>query len=63
MVQGLVLLLGLVFPPCPEFEAPSMSTSRNTGAFQGSPESLTGAGLSAREAHAPGTATESGETP
>lgn len=57
-VQGLVLLRGFVFLPCPEFKAPSRSTSRSPGVFQSRLEFPAGADLSAREAHTPGTTTE-----
>lgn len=57
-VQGLVLLRGFVFLPCPEFKAPSMSTSRSPGAFQSRLEFPAGADLSAREAHTPGPTME-----
>lgn len=57
-VQGLVLLHGFVFLPCPEFKAPSMSTSRSPGAFQSRLEFPSGAGLSARDAHTPGPTME-----
>ena len=57
-VQGLVLLRGFVFLPCPEIKASSRNTSRNPGAFQSRLEFPSGADLSAREAHTPGTTAE-----
>lgn len=52
-VQGLILLHGFVFLPCPEFKASSRSTSRSPGVFQSRLEFPSGADLSAREAHTP----------
>lgn len=53
--SGLVWVRRLVFLPCPKFEAPSLSTSRSPRARQSRLESPAGAGVSAREAHPPGT--------